>query len=266
MTVMAKYGVDSVNKLPSVIARKKATCIARYGSESTIGIDVVKNKRIAALSENKEAINDKRRIAWTDELVQQAKNTRSSTVLERYGVSSVSRLEEVRSIVSEKTKLRYESEDFLEKIKSTLMAKYGVDNVMKIGEVKELAKRSCLVKYGVEYYLASDDRRRKLEVAGKWIPLELLRDFEVYRRNCIVETNKHKKILYSNWDGTCYYTTNILLTDKTKYNDPLYATIDHKYSIFNGYMNGVSPEVIGAYDNLCICSRLSNTRKGVNNA
>lgn len=53
------------------------------------------------------------------------------------------------------------------------------------------------------------------------------------------------------------------ITDKTKYNNPMYRTIDHKTSIFNGYMENIEPSIIGGINNLCICSRIYNTTKGI---
>lgn len=76
------------------------------------------------------------------------------------------------------------------------------------------------------------------------------------------ETEKWKKELFSNWNGKCFYTNEKLIIDKKQYNNPLYATIEHKISIFEGFKNKLAPEFIGNIDNLCICSRISNTIKG----
>lgn len=77
------------------------------------------------------------------------------------------------------------------------------------------------------------------------------------------ETNKWKKQLFENWNGLCAYTHKRLLTEVSDFNNPLYATIDHKTSVFFGFKENIDPFKIGHIDNLCICSRSINSIKNV---
>jgi hypothetical protein len=43
--------------------------------------------------------------------------------------------------------------------------------------------------------------------------------------------------------------------------NPLYPTIDHKTSIYFGFINKIDPILIGSIDNLCITKRSFNSKK-----
>ena len=45
------------------------------------------------------------------------------------------------------------------------------------------------------------------------------------------------------------------------HNDPLYPTIDHKTSIYFGFINKIDPINIGSIENLCITKRSFNSKK-----
>lgn len=264
-TCLAKYGVDHISKVPAIVAKSKATCLSRYDSESTLNIPAVKNERINSLKTNAEEINKKRKKAWTPELIAKTNATRIRTVYSKYGVYNVSQLDEVKSIVAEKIRNKYDNDNFLEKIKNILFSRYNVTNPIKVPNAIGKAKQTSKAKYGVEYYLSSDARREKMVDSGQWVNLELISDFTRYYRKCISVTNKNKAELFSRWNGKCYYSGETLIVNKLLYNDPLYRTIDHKYSIINGYLNGISPEYIGNIDNLCICSKSANRKKWTSN-
>ena len=124
-----------------------------------------------------------------------------------------------------------------------------------------LSKNPELTDYIIKYCL---DRKYN-EDKGIWIKTSDVKDFILYYRKVWSETRKFKKELFDKWNGKCYYTDQILLTDKKLYNDPLYRTIDHKISIYNGYKNKIDFREIGNISNLCICSRKSNIHKNINN-
>jgi hypothetical protein len=76
-------------------------------------------------------------------------------------------------------------------------------------------------------------------------------------------TNSNKKYLYENWDGNDYYDDELIkgyLSHTSTHR--FYPTIDHKISVYFGFMNDISPEEIGALDNLCITKRYINSMKG----
>jgi hypothetical protein len=50
-----------------------------------------------------------------------------------------------------------------------------------------------------------------------------------------------------------------------KYYDKQYPTIDHKISIYYGYINNMAPENLSDVKNLCITTRSNNASKGTKN-
>jgi hypothetical protein len=75
------------------------------------------------------------------------------------------------------------------------------------------------------------------------------------------ETRKYKKKLFELWNGKDHYTGEFLITNDKSFNDKRYRTIDHKTSISYGFKNNINPKEIGKIDNLCICSRSTNSKK-----
>ena len=263
-TNIKKYGVEHASQLEETKNKTINTNMSRYGVKYTTDLESTNFLKNKALIENKEEINEKRRKSWTPEKIKTANLKRLDTVLSTYGVDSVMKIPEIREDISKKCILRYSSNEFKTKYANSIFEKHGVDNVSKLVWVRDKVKDTCKIKYGSEYYLSSKTRRDKYEELGLWTNSEDIRAFEKYRRLCIIETNKHKKELFDSWDGLCYYTNEKLITNISEYNDPLYRTIDHKISIFHGFLNDIDPLIIGNIDNLCICSRSCNSRKGVN--
>lgn len=262
-TCLAKYGVEHVSKVKSVKDKTKETCLRKYGSTNTLGLDSVKSARESSHILNSDEINRKRKLAWNSELIEKANHSRKATLTSRYGVEYSSQLPSAREAISAKIREKYLNDDFLNKLKAILIYRYSVDSPIKVPGALELAKQTNQLRYESDYYLSSKSRRELLEQSNIWIPLDLIRDFEIYRRLCIIETNKHKRDLFDKWDGKCYYSGLELITDPLKYNDKMYRTIDHKISIYSGYVNNISEKIIGSIDNLCICSRSSNSSKGI---
>ena len=95
---------------------------------------------------------------------------------------------------------------------------------------------------------------------GMQISPELLSDFENYRRDVLKETRKHKKKLFKDWNGLCYYIEKNIIKfhNKEDYNNPNFPVIDHRMSIFDGFNNNISHAIVGGIDNLCICTRKIN--------
>ena len=76
------------------------------------------------------------------------------------------------------------------------------------------------------------------------------------------KTERNKKKLFKDWDGFDYYDGGYIKENLSlKGTDSNYPTIDHKISIFYGYKNNISPEIIGDISNLCITKRYINSTK-----
>lgn len=122
----------------------------------------------------------------------------------------------------------------------TLLKKYGVTNVSKINYV-------------------IDKIRKTNEKNGNWLNNNSLIEFLNYKKLVTRETKKHRIRLFKNWNGLDYYTG-----EKLNYNNnKLYPTVDHKISQWYGFINNIDPNEIGAFKNLCICSRSINARKSI---
>ena len=102
--------------------------------------------------------------------------------------------------------------------------------------------------------------RKTHESNGIWTPLNQLSDWEFYKRNVLLMTNRGKA--YENWDGKCYYCAKYI-REEPKWSK-LEPTIDHKTSIFFGFHNKLKEEDIAAITNLVISCRSCNCSKREN--
>lgn len=80
---------------------------------------------------------------------------------------------------------------------------------------------------------------------GYAIPRENLEDFENYKRMVWNETKKHNLNLLENYN----------LRGRTRYH------LDHQYSIWQGFLDGVSPEIVGHFCNLKMIDYKENLSK-----
>lgn len=263
-TTMRKYGVSHISKLDDIKLQKSNTAFNNFGVRSCTLIPSVKSARELALVNKADVINAKRASAWTPDKILIANIKRYKTNNAVYGVNIPTQTDEVKEKLRTSAITRYSDPAYKRKCINQLLVKYGVENVSQIPSVKQIIINTSQSKYNSTHYLASELRRFREEAAGRWLPLHLISEFENYHRRCIIETKKHTKDLFRAWDGRCAYSGCVLVTDKSKYNDPLYRTIDHKISIYRGFTENMDPTLIGALNNLCICSREENSLKGIN--
>jgi hypothetical protein len=158
---------------------------------------------------------------------------------------------------------------FINKSKNTKKELYDDENFTN----REKAKETCLTRYGYDNILKVPEFIRKREETRYKNWLEKIKDidlFKKYYKEVWHETRKWIKKLYETWDGLCYYTRQKLISTKEykKLNpkqhpnsNVLLPSIDHKISILFGYLNKISPEVIGNINNLVICSKHYNSFK-----
>ena len=78
-----------------------------------------------------------------------------------------------------------------------------------------------------------DKIRKTHEKNGLWTPLNQLNDWEFYKRNVLLVTDR--KRAFKNWDGACFYCKKDI-RDKPKWSK-FEPTVDHKKSIFYGFHN-----------------------------
>lgn len=187
------------------------------------------------------------------------------TSIDRFGVDSPMKTEEIKN-KGKNTKLsRYGDENYnnINKMKSTNMEKYGVENYNN----KDKCKKTMIEKYGVENPMELEINVKKMKDTkikmGINLPDESLTKFRLYKRNVTRTTRRNKKELFEKWSGFDHYD-NEFIKENTSLDsmDRMYPTIDHKISIFLGFINNIDYNIIGGIDNLCITKKYINSIKG----
>ena len=181
------------------------------------------------------------------------------------------------------------TEEYKIKSKDSNFKKFGVDNYTKTEEYKIKSKESNLLKYGVEFSSQSKEMRDKYDITismrsikktldinnkrkitrinnNLQIPDEQLTDFKKYKIICNFYTNRNKKNMLKNWNGLDYYDGEYI-KDNFSFvcTNRLYPTIDHKISLYYGFITNIIPQIIGDINNLCITKRCINSSKGKKN-
>ena len=201
-----------------------------------------------------------------------------SFYLEKYGIT----LNELKSLNGKKywdSLSDNEKKDTIkktnEKRNETFIKNYG-KHPKKTHDVNEAYKKTCLEKYGSEYFFTSDKflsdidnikiKVRNTNIKNKnCLSDSELTPYKVYLRNCKNLTNLVKKELFNNWDGYDYYDNEFIKENlNLKWYDKNYPTIDHKISVYYGFINGIKEEDICNINNLCITKKKINSAKGKN--
>lgn len=87
--------------------------------------------------------------------------------------------------------------------------------------------------------------------------------FLFYKNQVRNLTNKFRKTVFLQWDGYDYYDKEFIKNNcLLHFHDKNYPTIDHKISIFEGFKNNTSPQIIADIKNLVITKRRLNSKKG----
>jgi hypothetical protein len=228
---------------PEVSKKRKKTCIEKYGVDS---------------------------FTKTKEYIEKTKKTNN----EKYGVDFYLQTEEIKEIRIEKNIEKYgvdhhmKSKEFIEYFKKNTKEKFGVDNISKLDYIKEKKRETFNKNYGIDHIFSSNkikgDFFEKKYGYNPYIPEEKKNDFDIYKNEVWRLTYKIKKKLIKDWDGYDYYDNEIIKYNyNLHYNDNNYPSIDHKISIYFGFVNKIDPSIIGDINNLCITKRSINKRKGV---
>lgn len=169
-------------------------------------------------------------------------NKMRQTMMERYGVEH-----------------SFQNENSKQKAINTWIKKYGVDNPYKAEEIKEKIKNVLIEKYGVDNACNINSKSRiergvktKIE-RGFIIPDKFLSDYQKYRKLVKKLTEKtykkYKDIINPN-------------NFKRVTNGNIGYQLDHRYSIFEGFLNDVAPKIISSHHNLHMLEWYKNRKKG----
>jgi len=196
----------------------------------------------------------------------QFKNIRTNN--ERYDCDNVFQYEDVKNKIvytnNEKYGVDYPSQDkdIRLKIVETNINNFGCDNPAKSDIVQEKMKKTCIERYGADNYNKSKKSEELRIINGRQIPNFYKTEFEIYQNKIRNITKTLKKYIFKYWEGYDYYDGEYIKDNLSlKPGNSLYPTIDHKTSIFYGFINNISINDISHIDNLCITKRNINSSK-----
>ncbi len=243
-----------------------------YGSHTKIKVccDICKSESYKPYRQYKLSF-DKYNLYCCSPKCAQLKN--KITNLERYGVINVFQSDIIKNKIIETNLLKYgvsypsQSSHIRSKIINTLRSNYGVSNLMDSEIIISRIHNTNLLKYGNIIYNCSDIAKDLRIKNNRQIPDCDRSEFEKYQIKVRYLTNKVKSILYENWNGFDYYDNEFIKDNSINYKfyNRNYPTIDHKISIYYGFMNNINPEIIGNLENLCVTKRGINSKKNNKN-
>jgi hypothetical protein len=211
-----------------------------------------------------------------------SKNINSS---KKYPIYTCDKCSHIKLKETNKDKYGYEyysqHPDRNERVKKTCLDKYGVEhysktnkyiyernqtNLEKFGYInpfmdKERIKNIFKEKYGVEHpALLTDDDGEYVFFKNTWTLKADKTEWMNYKTDVRRLTKHNIKLL--DWDGTDFYDGEYIKNNFNIYHlDSNYPTIDHKISIYEGFLKNMSIEVISSVDNLCWTKRIINITK-----
>jgi len=172
------------------------------------------------------------------------KDKSKKTCLEKYGYESALKNIEIKN----------------KRIKTNL-EKYGVEYGFQNEEIKEKIKKSCLKKYGVENYTQTDQYKINM---GFLLDKDILDKWELYQKQSRRIIYRIKSKVFENWNGYDHYDGEYIKENFSyEKTDKKYPTIDHKVSVYVGFMNNIPVEEINRMENLVITKRSINSSKGI---
>ena len=220
----------------------KKTCLQKYGVENVSQLQEFKDKKELTCLMNYGVYNPSHSL----EIIKKIKNT----LIEKYGVEYP---------------LQYE--EFKKKFECTMLSKYGVKHALLNSDLKEKSKKTLFENYGVDHISQSDEIKERSKLTRiknlKQIPDDLLTDWDIYKKKVNNITKINKKYLLENWDGYDFYDGEYIKDNYIIYSprDKKYPSIDHKISVFYGFVNNIPFEIIGSIDNICITKTEINCSK-----
>ena len=153
-----------------------------------------------------------------------------------------------------------------QKTKLTNNEKYGCDVPLGNKDVMEKYLKTNNERYGGNSSSCNQevlDKQRTTRIEKRMeVPLgKSVSDFQKYRNKVDYLTRKIKKKFIENWNGYDYYDGEYIKDNfKLRFDNKSVPTIEHKVSVFDGFMNNISEIEIAKLENLAI------TKKGINSS
>jgi len=165
------------------------------------------------------------------------KEKERATKLEKYGDENYNNRES--AIKTNRENGTYEKNHI--KAKITSLKKYGNKNFRNINK----QKATKLEKYGDENYnnaeIAQEQKRKTMEENGHWIPKDKMSDWEIYKLAVRRLTEKTYKQYKDDINPNNY---NRVLCGEDGYQ------LDHIISVYKGFNDNISADIIAGKDNL----------------
>lgn len=141
------------------------------------------------------------------------------------------------------------------KSRNTKLKKYGNENYNNPNKYK----KTCIDKYGVENYFSTDN----FKMSQNQILDKDLESWKLYKRKSRNVFRKIRDMVIDKWNGYDYYD-NEYIKDNLNLNfyDKNYPTIDHKISVYYGFINNIDVNIINDFNNLVVTKRGNNAVKG----
>jgi hypothetical protein len=239
-TIQKKYGVDHYSKTPEFTKKFKATMQDRYQCDYAMQSEELRER----YSDSLESNHGVRHPSQSPEIYQ----NRNRAMKEKYGFEHAMQSEQLKERHHQTLQYNYgvdvplQSEEIHNRFKQTMTERYGKEFTAQVNWLFSQMRQTNLEKYGVEFPLQNEtikkQMRLKMEKQGKWIPLELISDANLYYKQVIKYTNKQPTHLLENFERRGLAGI-----------DGAYH-IDHKVSIKYGFENSILPYIIGSIHNL----------------
>jgi len=253
----------------SSMDKREKTNFKKYGAKNVLSKGTIKYDKKNSTVKEKYGVDN---VFQIKQVIDKINN--DNYYLDKYGLTK-SDLFSLNSKIMWKKMSKEEREVFLDKCNKkrneTWYENYG-GHPLKNEEIKDKIIKKNNEKYGCDYLFQSDFFKNNLQIKeksrksliekGLVVPDNLLLPFDLYKRECRRLTSKIKNRLFEKWDGHDYYDGEFIKTYLSlKNTDKNYPTIDHKISIYYGFINDISVDEICHIDNLCITKRSINSSK-----
>ena len=168
------------------------------------------------------------------------KEKRKNTVIEKYGVDNIAKLDDIK-MRQESTNLErygkkssFQNDEVKRKWKDNVMEKFGVEHIFQLKSIKDKSKKTSLNKYGTEHFVQSDFYKKKLSDIGFSDKLRM------------IHLNKHIH-KYNNFGLEFIELNNRILT--------LNGNCGHEFKI---HYDSLMRRIVNGYDICTICNPVNS--------
>lgn len=154
-----------------------------------------------------------------------------------------------------------------QKSKITNNEKFGCDTPLQNSDILGKYFKTNNERYGGNSSSCSEKILNKQRLTRVKNGIEtpsgkLVSEFKKYSNRVHNLTKKHKNELFENWDGYDFYDGEYIKDNfNFRFDNRLYPTIEHKLSIYYGFVNKIDEKEMAKLDNLAITKRCINSAK-----